>query len=113
MLIRHECCGVAAPGSGGGTPCATSQREMEALVSCKNHNLCAWVENTQGARVRKEDFSRGIYTACSVKPELLLPFEGRLLPGCRGVSLESSFWGIVAEARMEEKREMSLCEDAR
>ena len=27
MLIRHECCGVGAPGSGGGTPCATSQRE--------------------------------------------------------------------------------------
>lgn len=30
---------------------------MEALLSCKNHNLCAWVENTQGGtRVRKQDF---------------------------------------------------------
>lgn len=33
MLIRHECCGVGAPGSGGGTPCATSLNEMEALLS--------------------------------------------------------------------------------
>lgn len=57
MLIRHECCGVGAPGSGGGTPCATSRREMEALLSCKNHHFsCAWVENTQGARVRKQEF---------------------------------------------------------
>ena len=29
MLIRHECCGVGAPGSGGGTPCATSRRERD------------------------------------------------------------------------------------
>lgn len=28
-------CGVGAPGSGGGTPCATSLGEMEALLSCK------------------------------------------------------------------------------
>lgn len=48
MLIRHECCGVGAPGSGGGTPCATSQREMEALLSCKSRNLCARAENTGG-----------------------------------------------------------------
>lgn len=31
MLIRHECCGVGAPGSGGGTPCAT-RRDGGALV---------------------------------------------------------------------------------
>lgn len=31
MLIRHECCGVGAPGSGGGTPCAT-QSDGGALV---------------------------------------------------------------------------------
>lgn len=40
MLIRHECCGVGAPRSGGGTPCATSLRAMEALVSCSNYTLC-------------------------------------------------------------------------
>lgn len=56
MLIRHECCAVGAPGSGGGTPCATNQREMEALLSCKNQRLCArGLKTHKGARVRKQE----------------------------------------------------------
>ena len=31
MLVRHECCGVGARRSGGGTPCATA-RDGGALV---------------------------------------------------------------------------------
>lgn len=41
LLIRHEWCGVGAPGSGGGTRCATSLRAMEALVFCSNYTQCA------------------------------------------------------------------------
>lgn len=60
MLVRHECCGVGAPGSGGGgTPCATSQAgDGGALVL--QDNLCAWVENTH-RRVRKQEFFGGEY----------------------------------------------------
>lgn len=42
MLIRHDCCGVSARGSGGGTPCATRlrrwRRSCPAIIECmKTH----------------------------------------------------------------------------
>lgn len=52
MLIRHECCGVGAPRSGGGTPCAT-QRDGGALV-LQELIICAHGLKTHGSRVRKQ-----------------------------------------------------------
>ncbi|XP_063757767.1 PH-interacting protein isoform X3 [Eleginops maclovinus] len=63
MLIRHECCGVGAPGSGGGTPCATSQREMEALLSCI---MCVHgFENTQGVKLYRHISPDHLLQVCS------------------------------------------------
>lgn len=56
MLIRHECCGVGAPGSGGGTPCATSHTEERGDGGALVLQEPPWwwryvcVENTRGGQ---------------------------------------------------------------
>lgn len=57
MLIRHECCGVGAPGSGGGTPCAT-RRDGGALV-LQEPSFVRMARKHMGPEFENSTFSEG------------------------------------------------------